>query len=196
MSDNCCVYCGKFINETELDVDHYLPKNKFPYLSYCWDNLLPLCKQCNQCFKHNFVPASLADKIIVEKIFAEHIPYDLLYNKHELLINISNNDRLIEPSFDNPNEHIEFFPEICLYAPKTAIGKITVLKFFNNKEINEIYLKLSNAIKDYFIKIHNFNDILDTLYKSIINIIGYEYVCLKLYEYWKTEKINGNIQLY
>ncbi|MCP3874038.1 MAG: hypothetical protein GY699_12880 [Desulfobacteraceae bacterium] len=43
MSNQTCVYCGDKIYNTNMDVDHYLPSSKFPYLAYCWNNLLPSC---------------------------------------------------------------------------------------------------------------------------------------------------------
>ncbi len=47
-------------NELKLDIapkilfdfDHYLPKNKFPYLCLSFHNLIPSCSICNSRFKH------------------------------------------------------------------------------------------------------------------------------------------------
>lgn len=45
-----CPTCGllKFNSSGDVDIDHYLPKSKFPYLSIYSENLLGICKTCNQ----------------------------------------------------------------------------------------------------------------------------------------------------
>lgn len=111
MSHNTCVYCGIKINDNSMDVDHYLPSSEFPYLAYCWDNLLPTCKTCNQNLKSNFSPDSLKNIKIVEQILSETFEHDLIYDKELLLNQIAKDDRLIEPTFDNPEEHLQFNPE-------------------------------------------------------------------------------------
>ncbi len=70
MSNKTCVYCGVKIDNSNMDVDHYLPSSEFPYLAYCWDNLLPTCKRCNQKIKSDFCPKSLTGKEIVEPILS------------------------------------------------------------------------------------------------------------------------------
>jgi hypothetical protein len=35
MSDECCAYCGKHLKLSEMDVEHYLPKEAFAFLAYC-----------------------------------------------------------------------------------------------------------------------------------------------------------------
>jgi hypothetical protein len=69
MSNKTCVYCGIKINNTVMDVDHYLPSSEFPYLAYCWDNLLPSCKRCNQYIKSDFYPQSLAGKKLLIRFY-------------------------------------------------------------------------------------------------------------------------------
>lgn len=111
MSENVCVYCGVKIDNVDMDVDHFLPSSKFPYLAYCWDNLLATCKRCNQNIKSGFFPDSLKSKKIIEDILLSDFEHDLIYDKANILNNIAKNDRLIEPSFDNPEEHLAFNPE-------------------------------------------------------------------------------------
>lgn len=55
---NTCPYCNKnfidiYVNKSKEkkfngDMDHYLTKNKYPYLAICLYNLIPSCKSCNQ----------------------------------------------------------------------------------------------------------------------------------------------------
>lgn len=52
-----CPYCNKnfidiYMNKSGKmkfngDMDHYLPKSKYPYLALCIYNLIPVCKSCN-----------------------------------------------------------------------------------------------------------------------------------------------------
>lgn len=54
---NTCPYCNKnfidiYVNKSKEkkfngDMDHYLPKEKYPYLAICIYNLIPVCKSCN-----------------------------------------------------------------------------------------------------------------------------------------------------
>jgi len=41
-----CCYCESKLRGTEID--HYRPKNKYYWLAYSWDNLLPVCSTCNK----------------------------------------------------------------------------------------------------------------------------------------------------
>lgn len=41
-----CVLCGGPLGQTP-EVDHWIAKSKFPLLSVCADNLLPICGECN-----------------------------------------------------------------------------------------------------------------------------------------------------
>lgn len=54
-----CPYCNRsFINpyfsdngKTRADLDHFLPKSKYPYFAVSLFNLVPCCKVCNSSFK-------------------------------------------------------------------------------------------------------------------------------------------------
>src|SRR5688572_5918502 len=41
-----CAWCEIYL-EKGWHVDHWLPKTQFPWVAYCWDNLLPSCPPCN-----------------------------------------------------------------------------------------------------------------------------------------------------
>lgn len=186
MSSHTCVYCGVKIDNADMEVDHYLPSSKFPYLAYCWENFLPACGKCN-LNKLDFVPKSLTNKKIVEDILFDKFEYDLIYGRNYILNQITKNDRLIEPSFDIPEEHLEFIPELYSYEAKTKIGEITIRSFFNHIVISEKFEELSDIAKDLVLKMSNSREILNSL-KKIIKSFGYEYVFLKYYEYWLQEK--------
>lgn len=183
MSDGYCAYCGNLISIEEMDVDNYLPSSKYPYIAYCFDNYLPSCKKCNQTIKKDFVPNALKDKSVVESIIASSYSHDYLYDKKNLLDTVCKDHRLIDPSYDNPDDHLIFNTEFYFYDHKTPIGKVTADMLFNKrKEVAENYEKLSLFIKDLV----NANLDKETIF-DFINLRGYEYVCLKFYEYWVNE---------
>jgi len=192
MSNKTCVYCGIKIDNTDMDVDHYLPSSQFHYLAYCWENLLPSCKRCNQSSKSSFFPKSLTGKKIIENILSDKFEHDLIYDKAYILTSITKDDRLIEPTFDNPEEHLEFNPEFFLYESKTKIGELTIRKFFSHKEVAEDWEKLSKFIQQLIINSKDEQAALDTL-NFFIEAKGNKFVCLMFYQYWLKEKQEGRI---
>jgi hypothetical protein len=65
-----------------------------------------------------------------------------------LLTEIARDDRLIDPTFDDPEDHLEFNPEFYFYESKTETGRITANIFFNrHKEVAEKWEKISLFIK-------------------------------------------------
>lgn len=49
MSHGKCVYCEARLDEKSMymEVEHFLPKSRYPLLVVEWDNLLASCKHCN-----------------------------------------------------------------------------------------------------------------------------------------------------
>ena len=37
-------------------IDHFLPKDQYPYLAMCYYNLIPSCTSCNNSFINSFCP--------------------------------------------------------------------------------------------------------------------------------------------
>jgi uncharacterized protein (TIGR02646 family) len=40
-----CAYCEQSVEY--LEIEHFRPQKKYPWLTYSWDNLLPVCRACN-----------------------------------------------------------------------------------------------------------------------------------------------------
>ncbi len=187
LSDGCCAYCGKKIRGSEMDVDHFLPSFNFPYIAYCWENLLPSCKRCNQTYKHDYVPTSLKDQIIIEKCMKDEKEYNLIYDECDVL-SLCENSRIIEPSRDTIEEHLEFNPEIYAYKYKSDIGKLTKEKFFNKAEVIEFLEKLSEAVKKLVESGCSFDVV-----QAFIDLDGYEFYYKSFYTYWMREKQAGRL---
>lgn len=49
-----CAYCDGPLGETSLEtIDHFFPKEEYPELALCWENLYPACHCCNQGAKRS-----------------------------------------------------------------------------------------------------------------------------------------------
>jgi len=190
ISNGKCAYCGKNITLSEMDIDHFLPKESFNYLAYCFDNYLPSCKVCNQNVKGSFTPKSLKVKKIIEDILKNEseIEYDLIYDKNYIFNTVAKNDRLLEPSFDKPSEHLEFNCEFLFYEAKSKIGETTIATFFDKKEIAKEWEKISLHIKDLVLLNASKNTI-----DNFADLHGYEFLCNEFYNYWIEEKKEGRI---
>ena len=187
MSNYFCAYCGDRIDEKSMDIDHYLPKEHFGYLAYSWINYLPSCKKCNQSVKQSFTPKSIKGKKIIDLVLQEEFEYDYIFDDSYTVHQITQ-DRLIDPSYDNPEDHLEFNPEFFFYEAKTRIGELTNNKFFAHKEVAEKYEEISNHIKDLV-----FYNNPKKVVTDFLSLHGFEYVGLKFYEYWLNEKNEGRI---
>lgn len=181
ISSGECVFCGKYVGDRNFDIEHFLPKEHFPYLSYSFDNYLCSCKYCNQNIKKSFYPKSLdaiKDKL-GERILAGEIERIIPYEKNEVLSKTV--DRIIEPTFDNISEHLKFEPLSCSYLVinNSFIGKETNRMFFLHREFVKTLQQLSELI---------YNNIKNGVQREDIlewsKICGYSFYIEELYEYW------------
>ncbi len=146
MSDGECAYCGMWTGNDHMQVDHILPKERFPFVAYAWENLLPACDACNRR-KASFVPASLEGKTIVERCLGGTTPHDHLFDKLHLFTAVARDDRLVDPSFDAPEEHVELLMDVPDYRPKSPIGKLTYRRFLRHPEIAERLRKVRDLAR-------------------------------------------------
>lgn len=65
-----CPYCGLLRDIEELD--HFLPKSKYPQFSILTSNLVPSCKTCNQTYKKSTIATSYKEQIIHPYIDSTH----------------------------------------------------------------------------------------------------------------------------
>lgn len=142
LSGQLCAYCEKRL-ERSWQVDHFLPQAEFPWLSYCWDNLLPTCPGCNSR-KRAFVPLPLPQAMLVDPVLAAERPGAQPFRKAELLPTLG--DRLVDPSFDDPAEHLRFIPEVPAWEGTTRIGQRTVQRLFVDKSHAIHWQQLSETV--------------------------------------------------
>jgi uncharacterized protein (TIGR02646 family) len=147
MSDGECAYCGFLVGNDHMQVDHILPKELFELLAYAWANLLPSCDACNRS-KSKFSPECLRGKIIVEPCLQAYRAHDHIFDKDHLFRVIVRDDRLVDPTFDDPEEHLEVFMDLPSYLPKTAVGRTTYARLFaRRREIVERLVKTKEAAR-------------------------------------------------
>ena len=188
ISDNCCCFCGCKVADSKMDVDHYLPSSQFPYLAYCWENLIPTCKQCNQTLKGDYYPDSLKDLVIIESCMTGEISHNHIYDKDKIF-ELAKNDRIIDPTYDNVEDHLIFNPEFFSYQAKTNIGLKTNEMFFDREEVVRDLEGISNIAKA-FVKEGSPKKLLI----DIINLYGSEFYYYSFYEYWQAEKEAGRLR--
>ena len=91
-------------------------------------------------------------------------------------------DRIIEPSFDDIEEHLEFIPEASVYTAKTEIGKRTKELFFEHREVTKKMEKISNLV---FQILSNQKEEIHNEFQSLIRVTGYSFYIDKYLEFWK-----------
>lgn len=175
-----CPYCNRtFITplyspqkKCRGDLDHFLPKSKYPYFSISIFNLIPCCKVCNSSFKGSkdfdydeFINL-YEDKCIEDK-------YRFTYssNNYESLVGISDDEMELKILYDEADtdysrirSNIEEFgiEEIYQYH-KDIVKKLIQKKEIYSKEYIEQILVQYNTL------FHNENEIFDLLFDTTNN---------------------------
>lgn len=133
LGDGCCAWCGRRL-EKGWPVDHVLPKEHFPRLAYCWENLLPSCSTCNLVRKRAYAPPALLKDTLIDPALTpadgEHA-----YEPRTHLLPLE--ERLVEPALEDPSLHLRFEPVIHGYVAHTDAGRITLNKLFSDKDYAE-----------------------------------------------------------
>lgn len=136
-----CAWCGR---PGGVTTDHYLPKEAFPRLAYCWENLLPSCHFCNEKRKRDYVPPGLVSDSLVDPALAPG-PNERAYAPDQILPALP--ERLVDPSFEDPAQHLRFDPMSHGYTALTRVGEVTRGRFFDEKEDAEAWEKLSASVR-------------------------------------------------
>ncbi len=187
MFDGECAFCGKRLSSEDSDtqVDHFLPKKRFKFLSLAWENMILLCGDCN-LRKSNFSPKSLEGKTFIEDFMkgSEKVPSDAeVFDKNQVFHDC--NDRLIDPSFDNSSEHIRFDPASRQFECLTLLGRSMISNFFNRvRRFDEDLKKLSDEIKEVVESELQPEQVVD----RHIKIAGHSFFRREFYRYWSEVK--------
>ncbi|WP_375191134.1 hypothetical protein [Chryseobacterium sp.] len=138
------------IKKNHFTLDHMLPKNKFPFLSLSFFNLVPSCSSCNSKFKHQkeFTINSDLEKIsptsdgfVLNELIKFKIKFDIEENFNKINttkdveINIENKDNL-----SCVDEFIKIFklkPRYEFHKQK-AEDLVEKRKIYSDSQIKEI----------------------------------------------------------
>lgn len=88
-----CCYCERAVEEAHQDVEHFRPKSVYWWLAWTWNNLLFVCKTCNE-HKGDSFPLGAT------RVLQRHSPG--LGGESRYLIDPS------DPADPDPLDHIEF----------------------------------------------------------------------------------------
>jgi uncharacterized protein (TIGR02646 family) len=140
--DKCCFCEADFTANSYGDVEHFRPKGAYQitsngelhrpgyyWLAYDWDNLFFSCQICNQRYKKNFFP--LKDEASRAK-------------NHTAVVALEE-PAIINPSLDDPDQHLQFREHILIY--KTLKGENSIKGFGLNRK------KIKDIRKDHFDKV-------------------------------------------
>lgn len=100
-----CAYCESVIGVVAAaHIEHFRPKQKYPSLTFSWDNLFLGCPLCNDSA-----------------------------NKGSKFPKKNDGGPLIDPTRENPDDHLEFFYDLVsrlvLVRAKTARGELVIDMF-------------------------------------------------------------------
>lgn len=175
MSNHECAWCG--IRLEQWQVDHYLPQTRFPHVAYCWDNLLPSCPRCNRR-KSGYVPSGLKHRVVVDPALHERHPEAARFVKSELLPFLE--ERLVDPSFEDPATHLEFVPAVPMWRGRTRQGEETVAQLFSDKGDAQRWHEFSEFIKTCI------NAQVSThIFDAYVDLHGCRVVIHALIAYWR-----------
>ncbi len=158
MCTNKCAYCESRLGVISYgDVENFRPKSgargidkeyapmHYWWLAYEWDNLLITCQICNQKYKRDYFPVE-----------DENNRAAIGATGAELL---KENALLIDPSLENPQEHLEFLKDGTVIEVSKK-GKVSIeLLGLNRKDLVETRLNTSTILLTRLMTLSDTSDI-------------------------------------
>jgi hypothetical protein len=90
-------------------------------------------------------------------------------------------DRLLEPTIDDPQAHLEFSPSSEAWLAHTRVGEWTVRKLFSDRSYGERMQRLSELARGWAR-----DGTSEEVVRLTLNLLGYETVMLALIGYWRS----------
>lgn len=134
-----------------FQVDHYYPKEKYPYLSIALYNLYPVCASCNLTKSNHLIDFKLYDKKINANIFQFELDKG---SKAKFLISRNLEDLKVNFIKINDSGYIDVFNIKELYSTQVDIAEEILLKSLIYDKVYRERLKdilKDNKISDTFI---------------------------------------------
>lgn len=143
-----CPYCGITRNILH-DLDHFMPRSKYPEFSILSNNLIYVCSECNQDFKKSeFLDISTP---AIRKFLNPY--YDSLDEEEIIKCNITNNGIILNMEYiANPNLITK---NLYLYeVTKNHIDSLNLNERYIRNIRRDLLDKFLNKFKDKSIKTH------------------------------------------
>lgn len=168
-----CPYCGGIGSVKELD--HFLPKSKYPQFSLLTSNLVPSCKICNQDLKKSKLAKNYEDQIIHPyndfNIFFEDKWIDVnfeLNHEKEIEFFVSPPDTWSEPNKRRAIYHFEMFDLSERYSTFIAGEYLNTKQSIENLKLDHDNQSIVNYILQHVIDgAKNPNDCRRVLYEGL-----------------------------
>ena len=180
LGGGCCAWCGERLSDWH--VEHYLPKDKFPRLSYCWQVMLPSCTTCNLRRKQSWCPPALVRDSLFDPALDTSTQVGDPYEPGVVLPPIE--ERLVDPAFDDPARHLRFEPALCQYLALSSIGRCTVTRIFGEKAQAERWERVGNFVRT-IVESSATPDERQSMLAQLVSLIGSE-TCVREYaKHWR-----------
>ena len=142
-----CPICQEYLELTEIEKDHFLPRSTFPMLSISRNNIIPICRTCNGTYKGANIPKLPILNINRAEINSASEYYEFRY--------ISKNTT----EFDNLKKYFQDHEKVlnennycfCTVVPRSGLSNIENEQVKNLIELYKLKLRfntdsLSNII--------------------------------------------------
>ena len=143
-----CPYCGITRNSLH-DLDHFMPRSKYPEFSILSNNLIYVCFECNQTFKKNeFLDSS---KPAIRKFLNPY--YDSLDEEEIMICNITsvgiilNVEYIANPKLISKNKYL-------YEVTKNHIKSLCLSERYTKNILRDLLDKFLNSFNDKSIKTH------------------------------------------
>lgn len=139
-----CPYCGRsFIyaiddgsGVVKPQIDHYIPKRKYPYLALSYFNLIPVCSTCNMtACKGDYDPLHT----LGARPFRISYPYEFKDGDYEFAVQVRSSNYFDDSNF---NVTIDFKKNILLETGSNDVLKLGEFYKYHNHEAANIYRQL------------------------------------------------------
>lgn len=184
LSNGMCAWCEAKLAKG-WHVDHWLPKTSFPKVCYYPDNFLPACPSCNNR-KDAIVPRGLEGVTVVDPAIVNENPGSIPFQKDKIYPTLS--DRLLDPSHDEPDQHIEFIAAAIAFRGVSQQGIFTVNKLLSSKDYATCLGKHHDWVRDLVRDLAQrkvTEDAFNRLIVAQIDFNGYQSMICAFAEHWK-----------
>ncbi len=110
--------CMYCLNSAGTDIEHFEPKSRRPLRTFCWHNHLLACSHCNSNYKRTEYPCDDFGQCL-----------------------------LIDPSVDDPFDHLELLPATGKFKAKTRKGDETLRVFGLNDRFDLVSGRVDAYVK-------------------------------------------------